>query len=179
MIPHMFQHLDRQGHVERALQVEMVDIDDPMLHVGQASLLGTGGDEAGLFAGDLMRIWVLNTELEAKDPVKVPQQQAWIEADLPRYPDTKWKVAAYHKPMRPHTAGKQEGLSRIAAWAQLFYDHGVDLVVESDTHMVKRSYPLRPSDDEGSYESFIRDDENGVVFIGEGSWGAPTRPASR
>lgn len=129
-------------------------------------------------AGDLMRIWVLNSELEAKDRGKVPLQQEWIETDLPRYPDVKWKVAAYHRPMRPHTAGKAEGQSRIAAWAQLFYDNGVDLVVESDTHMVKRSYPVRPFDGTGSYESFIRDDANGMVFIGEGSWGAPIRPTN-
>jgi hypothetical protein len=130
------------------------------------------------FAGELMRIWVLNSELEAKAKDKVPEQQAWIESALPRFPDAKWKVATYHRPMRPHTAGKKEGVSRIKAWAQLFYDQGVDLVVESDTHMVKSTYPLRPSTGEGSYESFVRDDAHGVVFIGEGSWGAPKRPAT-
>jgi hypothetical protein len=43
--------------------------------------------------------------------------------------------------------------------------------------MVKQSYPVRPSTKRGSYENFIRDDEKGFVFIGEGSWGAPARPA--
>ena len=129
-------------------------------------------------ADDLMRIWVLNSELEYKAPEKLPEQQAWIESDLPHHSDTRWKVAAYHRPMRPHTAGKGEGESRIAAWAQLFHTNGVDLIVESDTHMVKRSYPVRPFDGEGSYESFIRDDKTGFVFIGEGSWGAPMRPVN-
>jgi hypothetical protein len=128
--------------------------------------------------GGLMRIWALNTELQLKDPSKVPEQQAWIEADLPRHPDVTWKVATFHRPMRPHTARKPEGKKRIAAWAGLFHENGVDLVIESDTHMVKRTYPVRPSDEEGSYESFVRDDENGMVFIGEGSWGAPTRPTN-
>lgn len=127
-------------------------------------------------AGELMRIWVLNSELESRDPEKEPEQQAWIESDLPQYPDTTWKVATYHRPMRPHTSKKPEGLVRVNAWAQLFYDNEVDLVVESDTHMVKRTYPLRPSEGKGSFESFIRDDERGMVFIGEGSWGAPNRP---
>ncbi len=130
------------------------------------------------FADELMRIWVLNSELEAKEPAKVPEQQAWIESDLPAYPNTRWKIATYHRPMRAHTAGKKEGLSRIAAWAPLFYSNQVDMVIESDTHMVKRTYPLRPFSGNGSYESFIRDDENGMVFIGEGSWGAPTRPTN-
>jgi putative alpha-1,2-mannosidase len=129
------------------------------------------------FADELMRIWVLNTELEYKAPDLVAAQQAWIEADLPQYSDVKWKVASYHRPMRPHTTTKAEGHQRIAGWAQLFYDQGIDLVVESDTHMVKRTYPLRPSDEAGSYESFVRDDESGTVFIGEGSWGAPMKPS--
>ncbi len=127
-------------------------------------------------AGDLMRIWVLNSELESKGGKKVPEQQDWIESNLPAHPNTVWKVAAYHRPMRAHTAHKAEGESRIAAWAQLFFDNGMDLVIESDTHMVKRTYPLRPFDGKGSYESFIRDDKKGTVFIGEGSWGAPKRP---
>lgn len=129
-------------------------------------------------AGDLLRIWVLNSELEYKDPEKVPEQQKWIERDLPQYPNTTWKIATYHRPMRPHTAKKKEGENRITAWAQLFYTNRVDLVVESDTHMVKRSYPVRPSEGEGSHESFIRDDANGMIFIGEGSWGAPVRPTN-
>jgi len=129
-------------------------------------------------AGDMMRIWVLNSELRPKDPGNDIKQQAWIEEDLPRYGDVKWKIATYHRPMRAHTAGKAEGIPRIEAWAQLFYDNGIDLVVESDTHMVKRTYPLRPSEEKGSYESFIRDDKKGMVFIGEGSWGAPMRPTN-
>jgi hypothetical protein len=128
--------------------------------------------------GDMMRIWVLNSELEAKDPDKVPEQNAWINADLPKYSDAMWKVVAYHRPMRAHTAGKAEGHNRIKWWAQLFYDQGVDVVVESDTHMVKRSYPVRPSEEKDSYESFVRDDKKGFVFIGEGSWGAPKRPTN-
>ncbi len=156
------------GNHENA-DLQMMDklFDTP--HIDQYYSLG--------IAGELMRIWVLNSELEYnKVPAKVREQQAWIEADLPRHPDTRWKVAAYPRPMRAHTAGKAEGENRIAAWAQLFYDNGVDLVVESDTHMVKRSYPVRPFDEKGSYESFIRDDKKGFVFIGEGSWGAPKRP---
>ena len=130
------------------------------------------------FGGGLLRIWALNTELEYIAPEKLPAQQAWIEQDLAAHPDVTWKIATYHRPMRPHTSHKGEGISRIAAWASLFHTNGVDLIVESDTHMVKRSYPVRPSDGPDSYESFVRDDADGMVFIGEGSWGAPIRPAN-
>ncbi|GAJ07683.1 unnamed protein product, partial [marine sediment metagenome] len=39
----------------------------------------------------------------------------------------------------------------------------------------KITYPLKPSDEAGSELGFIRDDEKGTMFIGEGSWGAHPR----
>lgn len=126
--------------------------------------------------GDLLHISLLNSELEGNEE-KWNAQNSWLVKDLLSSFNSRWKIASYHRPMRPHTSAKSEGLERIKSWAQIFYDNGVDLVVESDTHMVKRTYPLKPSEQEGSYESFIRDDKNGTVFIGEGSWGAPKRKA--
>lgn len=125
--------------------------------------------------GPMLRVYTLNTEIE-NDVSAWAGQRAWFEQDLKVHRDSTWKIVQYHRPMRPHTSKKAEGLERIAAWAGLFYEHGVDLVIECDTHMVKRTYPLAPSNEPGSYESFIRDDARGTVFIGEGSWGAPTRP---
>jgi hypothetical protein len=52
------------------------------------------------------------------------------------------------------------------------------VVAESDTHLSKRTYPIRPSTDPDADAGFVRDDKRGTVFIGEGSWGAPTRPAN-
>lgn len=156
------------NHENADMQMMSKLFDSP--HPDQYYSLGIGGD--------MMRIWVLNSELEYKSPEKVETQNAWISKSLSRYAHVEWKVVTYHRPMRPHTKHKEEGLKRIKWWADLFYESGVDLVIESDTHMVKRTYPLRPSEQEGSYESFVRDDENGMVFIGEGSWGAPKRPCN-
>ena len=156
------------NHENADMQMMSKLFDTP--HPDQYYSLGIGGD--------MMRIWMLNSELEYKDPGKIAEQNAWIESDLPKYPDVRWKIASYHRPMRAHTAKKKEGVNRIAWWAELFHTQGVDLVIESDTHMVKRTYPIRPSNEEGSYEGFIRDDETGTVFIGEGSWGAPKRPTN-
>lgn len=127
--------------------------------------------------GDLMRIYTLNTEIAGKKD-KWNTQRDWFVADLESNSKRTWKFVQYHKPMRAHTSAKAEGLAQIKAWAQPMYDHGVDLVIECDTHMVKRTYPLRPSEEPGSFQSFVRDDKRGIVFIGEGSWGAPTRPAN-
>ncbi|MEL6534599.1 MAG: Ig-like domain-containing protein [Bacteroidota bacterium] len=86
-----------------------------------------------------------------------------------------WKIAQYHKPMRPHVSSKSEGNNQYNNWASLFYNYGVKLVVECDAHTVKSTWPVRPSTSGGSDEGFVRDDTYGTVYVGEGCWGAPLR----
>ena len=126
------------------------------------------------FGGDLLRIWMLNSEIVSNNQ-KWNAQNSWFKSDLQKHNKAVWKVVGYHRPMHPHTSNKAEGTKKVKAWAQLMYDNGVDLVIESDAHVVKRTYPLKPS--KTGYEDFEIDAKNGTVYIGEGSWGAPTRPA--
>ena len=43
--------------------------------------------------------------------------------------------------------------------------------------MSKITFPVRPdTTSTGSYLGFIRDDEHGTIYVGEGSWGATPRP---
>ena len=124
--------------------------------------------------GEMMRIYVLNSEYNAQT------QKTWLANDLRDNAAGKnWLIAAYHKPMRPHTRGKSEGTTRSEPWASTFYDYRLDLAIDSDTHMTKYTYPIRPAarGEPGADEGFIRDDADGTVYIGEGSWGAPKRPA--
>ena len=86
-----------------------------------------------------------------------------------------FKMAGYHRPFHPHTASKHEADYQYAQWAQLFNDYGLSLSLDGDAHLHKITYPLKPSDAEGSFQGFIRDDATGTVFIGEGSWGAHPR----
>ena len=124
--------------------------------------------------GTQLRVYTLNSEITAGGT-----QGTWLENDLSTTgQNVTFRMAHYHKPMRPHNSGKSEGNSEYNAWATPFFNHGVDLVVECDTHMVKRTYPIRPSSESGSDEGFIRDDANGTVYIGEGCWGAPLRSAN-
>lgn len=124
------------------------------------------------FGGDLLRLYSLNSEIAAGGT-----QRSWLLNDLNAYAaQTTWLMANYHKPMRPHTSSKSEGNDEYNNWAQPFYDYGFDVVVESDTHMMKRTYPLRP--DSGGDEGFVRDDATGTTYIGEGCWGAPLRSAN-
>ena len=120
--------------------------------------------------GDLLRVYTLNTLIPAGGA-----QKTWLQQDLQSSSNKIWKFAQYHQAMRPHTKSKPEKSELILNWATLFHKFGVDLAVESDAHVVKWTYPIRPSRQPGSDSGFIRDDENGTVYIGEGCWGAPLR----
>ncbi|CAM1369886.1 hypothetical protein TSEDIMI_70124 [Tenacibaculum sediminilitoris] len=52
----------------------------------------------------------------------------------------------------------------------------MNLVFESDSHIVKTTWPVKPcSTGSNCDEGFVRDDVNGTVYVGEGYWGAPLR----
>lgn len=138
-------------------------------------------------AGELLRVYVLNSEINIeKDRQGVSrtdltpellEQTTWLQRDLEQHRGARFKLASYHKPFRPHTKGKAENDYLYDLWAQLFYDYGVSLTVEGDSHMHKITYPVRPFQGPGSSEGYIRDDARGTMFLGEGSWGAGVRDA--
>lgn len=123
------------------------------------------------FGDNLIRTYTLNSEISTGG-----SQMSWLASDLASNDDVTWKMAQYHKPMRPHTESKPDGTNQYNNWANLFEQHRVNLVVECDIHMVKTTWPIIPSYGAGSDEGFVRDDCNGTVYTGEGSWGAPLRP---
>ncbi len=130
-----------------------------------------GGFYATTLGGDLLRIYTLNTLI----PVGGDQRD-WLESDLRIYgQNATWRIGQYHFPMRPHTQRKPEKNDQVAHWAPLFLKYSMDLVVECDAHVVKSTWPIRPDNGRGSSEGFIRDDQQGTVYVGEGCWGAPLR----
>lgn len=120
--------------------------------------------------GNLFRIYTLNTLIAPGE-----SQRIWLEGDLRASSNVIWKMAQYHQAMRPHTRAKPEQDELWLHWAPLFHKYGVNVVMESDAHVVKTTYPIRPDNGPGSDEGFIRDDKTGSVYIGEGCWGAPLR----
>ncbi|WP_299211516.1 fibronectin type III domain-containing protein [uncultured Aquimarina sp.] len=122
------------------------------------------------FGDNLVRTYTLNTEISVSG-----NQTTWLQNDLNSNANVVWKMAQYHKPMRPHVSYKSEGNSQYSNWAQLFYNKEVKLVIECDAHTVKTTWPVRPSTGSGSDEGFVRDDQNGTIYAGEGCWGAPLR----
>ena len=119
--------------------------------------------------GELLQIFTLNSLIAAGG-----DQRFWLQNELQKSNQT-WKLAQYHYGIRPHHTRKAERNTQLYNWAPLFQDFGVNLVVESDAHVVKTTWPIRPSKEPGSEEGFIRDDTNGTVYVGEGCWGAPLR----
>jgi len=122
------------------------------------------------FGGGLLRAYTLNSLIPSGGA-----QAEWLRKDLSNNMHTQWRMAQYHYPIRPHTRVKKDRNNQLENWATLFHKHKVKLVVECDGHVVKTTYPIRPSRETGSDQGFIRDDENGTVYIGEGCWGAPIR----
>lgn len=122
---------------------------------------------------DLIRAYVLNTDISISG-----EQSIWLRDDLKQHKKMRWKIAQYHKPIRPHVASKPEKNDQYMEWAKLFYDERVRLVVECDAHTVKTTWPLKPSTKKGSEEGFIRENRKGTVYVGEGCWGAPLRPSN-
>ncbi len=121
---------------------------------------------------NLFRYYVLNSQIPA-----FGEQKEWLEKDLGKHSKkTTHLVAGYHKPMRPHVSAKSEGDNPMH-WADTFYENGLDLALESDSHVMKRTLPLRP--DPKGHEGFspAPKDPKATVFIGEGCWGAPLRAA--
>ena len=86
-----------------------------------------------------------------------------------------WKFAQYHFAIRPHTRAKREQNGQYKNWGLPFHEYGVNMVVESDAHTVKTTWPIRPTSEPGNQMGFIRDDQTGTVYVGEGCWGAPLR----
>jgi hypothetical protein len=135
------------------------------------------------FCGDFMRVFVLNTELSSGKMDKMIEdmdqkwaaQTAWLAETLAGSTSFKYRAAMYHKPMRPHTKKKKTPEQVYTDWAPLFAEYHLNLSFDGDSHMHKITYPLVP--DAAGEDGFRRDDKNGTMYIGEGSWGATPRAA--
>ncbi len=125
--------------------------------------------------GNFIRFYTLNTEISM-----LGNQANWLQTDLQTHSASHdWNIAQYHTCMRPHTTDKSNGDEQYAAWAHLFHQYRVQLVVESDAHDVKTTWPVRPSTGPNSEDGFELDTLRGTVYIGEGCWGAPLRSNNR
>ncbi|MFT4602123.1 MAG: hypothetical protein ACI857_002309 [Arenicella sp.] len=127
--------------------------------------------------GDLVNIICLNTEI-----LFGGAQKKFLEQTLIEHEKFLWQIPMYHRACRPHVNWKMKmkGVKQIyKRWIDLFEKHGVRLAIECDSHITKVTWPIVKGKAKGIEDGFIRDDENGIVYAGEGCWGAPLRVPDR
>ena len=120
----------------------------------------------------LLRLYMLNSELNACSNTA---QLDWLTTDLQNNTNTAnppvWKFIQYHIPT--FAMGNGYGLvsDQMSCWINLFEQYGVKLCMESHTHITKWTLPCKKN----SAETDFVPDPEGIVYIGEGNWGAPHR----
>lgn len=92
------------------------------------------------------------------------KQKKWLVKELTRASlESPWIIANYHRPAWP--AVKSPGRAQ-RHWVSYFEDFQLDLVFESDGHVLKKTLPIY----RGKH-----DPEKGIIYVGEGGMGVPLR----
>ncbi|MEN9868782.1 MAG: hypothetical protein RL748_4372 [Pseudomonadota bacterium] len=125
--------------------------------------------------GAQLRLYNLNSQLDWSGADFVAQSN-WLKSDLAGAgAQAQWRIASYHRPALPRTSAKPTVNSGLFAWGQPFYDLKMNMVFESDSHVLKMTAPVKPAASGSDYQEV----NGGTVYLGEGAWGAPKRPADR
>jgi hypothetical protein len=126
------------------------------------------------FGGTLLNIISLNSEI-----YKFGRQKLFLRNSLKEHAHFNWQIPQYHRPVRAHVAHKKEMHTQYRNFVPLFERYkNVRLCLENDSHTCKVTWPIIQSEGFGSEEGFIRNDSIGIVYAGEGCWGAPLREAN-
>jgi hypothetical protein len=121
------------------------------------------------FGGKLLRVYSLNSNL-----TDYTVETAWLKSQLMSYGNsTIWNLPQYHLPVRPTTSVKSNNDNEYQQWVPLFEQYNVKLVQEADAHVFSMTWPIKSSSATGNAQGFVRDNVNGIVYFGQGGWGAP------
>lgn len=121
---------------------------------------GEPGGDGNYFTTRIGRfvLVTLNTETTQSG-----DQRDWLQAELEEATTSaRWITAQYHRPAWP--AVKQPSGAKMH-WVPLFERYDLDMVFESDGHVLKRTVPIRED----------QLDNTGVVYVGEGGLGVSQR----
>jgi hypothetical protein len=126
--------------------------------------------------GDYMSLVLLDTDHIA--PIS-GEQTDWLEATLAARQDRPHLIVANHVPAYPSFRAPDApngktgtGDEQRRFWCPLFERYNVDAVLEHHDHTFKRTHPLTNG----------LKDKNGVLYLGDGSWGKlriPNKPEIR
>jgi len=103
-------------------------------------------------------------------PIEGMQTQ-WLKDSLLRRAEIPYKFAVYHRPAYPSIYSHKNEISQAIRrnWSPVFESMGIILAFEHHNHAYKRTFPLR--------DECI--DSSGVIYIGDGCWGANHRIADK
>ena len=152
-----------RGNHERSnrILVKLFDVPHPKLYYSTE------------FGGNLVNIISLNSEI-----LKIGGQKFFLRNNLEKHRHFHWQIPQYHRPIRAHVSFKKEMNTQYRNFVPLFEKYSnVRLCLENDSHTCKITWPILSSKSEESEEGFIRNDSIGIVYAGEGCWGAPLRAA--
>ena len=125
------------------------------------------------FGGNLLNLVSLNSEIW-----KFGAQKLFLKRTLKSHQDYIWQIPQYHRPVRAHVKAKKEMNTQYRNFIPEFESYkNVRLCLENDSHTCKITWPIISDDSEHADEGFIRNDSIGIVYAGEGCWGAPLRAA--
>ncbi|HEV7281972.1 MAG TPA: metallophosphoesterase family protein [Pirellulaceae bacterium] len=114
----------------------------------------------GVFdVGDYLSLVLLDTNHVT--PV-AGEQTDWLEKTLSDRQDRPHLIVANHVPAYPsHRDFEKAGADNRKHWSPLFERYDVDVVLEHHDHTYKRTHPMK--------DGMV--DANGVLYLGDGSWG--------
>jgi acid phosphatase type 7 len=106
--------------------------------------------------------------LDSDHIFEVTSQNQWLDSVLTAYADIKWKIVQYHVAAWPSVRDfdGEIPVKIRKEWIPILEKHKVNLVLEAHDHAYKKTVPIRNNQ---------HDDENGIIYLGDGGWGAPIR----
>lgn len=115
-------------------------------------------------AGDYLSLFLLDTEHSS--PVG-GMQANWLKTALAERENRTYKIAAYHIGAYPSCYAYDGEIPRKIRqlWSPLFERYHLSVAFEHHNHAYKRTYPIKKQ----------RIDPDGVVYMGDGSWGVSSR----
>ena len=125
------------------------------------------------FGGNLLNLISLNSEIW-----KFGSQRLFLRKTLKEHKDFHWQIPQYHRPIRAHVKAKKEMNTQYKNFIPEFERYkNVRLCLENDSHTCKITWPILSDESERADEGFVRNNTLGIVYAGEGCWGAPLRAA--
>ncbi|MFI0478146.1 MAG: fibronectin type III domain-containing protein [Candidatus Rhabdochlamydia sp.] len=105
--------------------------------------------------------------LDTGHQYRVKAQEKWLEKELEKREKNSYKMAVYHISGYP-SVYSEEGITPTRVreyWHPHFDRYHLQIAFENHNHAYKRTYPLK----NGKYHP------EGVIYMGDGSWGVRTR----